>query len=658
MDPKSTRDALEPAADICWGRDEHCSSIARIPADEGVAFLFGGPLTGKTTVLLRVYDTLSKQTTEVGKTSMMVVPVYLTPKALAPMDSRGFCKVLLQAILVACSKQIRGFTPPSIGRDGLNILDFATATDAQFQSLAEVRLQILCLLDDCKKLAEFHPDFVGNLQWLLCTRESPYRSRLSMAFTGGHEMRSMLVDKISAPRPAIAYLDALGQSEADSLVRYSLPARPPPAVLTKITTATFDAAGGHPGISRALLQAIIASGRTNPADLKEAVTEFEASKQGIFERIQSGLSPEARDLHDLLVSHSAVDLRQATAFLQKPGSPRPICHEIFRELRFNAIVIGDSSKIRPAGSVYWNYARQLTVGVTDEEPRARASQAELAGEATGNQVQGKDHPPSTEQNVFRQEDDGRWYVKYQGTAARFEDSKGFRIVHLLLSDPAVHYDVTELSRGPSLAQAINGEEIETGRGHHDSGQDDDAPDEVSQYESGYDEDRETERRPAISAGAMATPEAIASIRNKQNDLQKKVKALGQQINDRTKAPQKSVPRADPSLKELQSEFSEATEQLQKLDKWLEAAAPSGRVVSRNIDAGGNIKKINTLIEVARKRVYRNLQICMHQISQKLPALERHLWETKTIKGKRVRRGALKTGVQCRYAPSDPTPWLT
>ena len=81
-------------------------------------------------------------------------------------------------------------------------------------------------------------------------------------------------------------------------------------------------------------------------------------------------------------------------------------------------------------------------------------------------------------------------MKYEGTTARFEDSKGFRIVHLLLSDPAVHYDVTELSRGPSLAQAINEEEIETGRGDHDSEQDDDAPDEVSQYESGYDEERE------------------------------------------------------------------------------------------------------------------------------------------------------------------------
>lgn len=109
---------------------------------------------------------------------------------------------------------------------------------------------------------------------------------------------------------------------------------------------------------------------------------------------------------------------------------------------------------------------------------------------------------------------------------------------------------------------------------------------------------------------------------------------------------------------MESEFAEATEQLQKISEWLETAAPSGHVVSRNIDAGGNIKKVNTSIEVARKRVYRNLQICMHQISQKLPALEHHLWETKTINGKRVRLGALETGAQCRYAPSDTTAWLT
>jgi len=83
-----------------------------------------------------------------------------------------------------------------------------------------------------------------------------------------------------------------------------------------------------------------------------------------------------------------------------------------------------------------------------------------------------------------------------------------------------------------------------------------------------------------------------------------------------------------------------------------------RANEKSPEDSGRTKKINTSIEVARKRVYRNLQICMHQISQKLPALERHLWETKTIKGKRLRVGALETGAQCRYVPSDTTPWLT
>ena len=187
MDPKSKREALEPAADICWGRNEQCSSIARIPDDEGVAFLFGGPLTGKTTVLLRVYETLSKQTTDVGTTSMLVVPVYLTPKALAPMDSRGFCKVLLQAILDACSKQIRGFTPPSIGRDGLNILDLAAATDALSRLWPKFASRSFAFLTTVRNSPSSTPISSATFSGFYALDSPQYRSRISMAFTGGPE---------------------------------------------------------------------------------------------------------------------------------------------------------------------------------------------------------------------------------------------------------------------------------------------------------------------------------------------------------------------------------------------------------------------------------------------------------------------------------------
>ena len=63
------------------------------------------------------------------------------------------------------------------------ILQFASAMDALFQAIGQVHLRVLFLLDDRKKPAEFYPDLVGNLQWLLCTRASQqYRPRLTMAF--------------------------------------------------------------------------------------------------------------------------------------------------------------------------------------------------------------------------------------------------------------------------------------------------------------------------------------------------------------------------------------------------------------------------------------------------------------------------------------------
>lgn len=423
----SPNEILEPSAAVCLGRDTECGFASQVPFNEGAGFLFGGRQMGKTTVLLKVRDDLLAQLA--AKPPISVVPIYISRKALPPLDDHGLCKTLLIETQRCCAEHLPGLDYRPKNKDCSTILELASELDTLFAATEALSLRLLFLLDDCKKLAKLHPDFVGNLQWLLCNRSSKYRSRVSMIFAGGQEMYSLLLDEISPPRPALIYLNNLELDDLEELVA-THPVNPIPARYRKDVAAALEAAtGGHPGLSRALLVELARSGAYTAARLKQAISQFAQAKQDFFDRIRGDLSPEAACIQPLLLARRSASRAEVLAFVQTAGQNQYKSGRFLPELRFAGITRHAGDEVSAVGRMYWEYCAQFAPSTKPETAH------------------------HTEENKFIFKKDGAgWLLAFNGAPlGNWRHPKGLQRIHRLLKEPRKQIDVIELAQDGELA---------------------------------------------------------------------------------------------------------------------------------------------------------------------------------------------------------------
>jgi hypothetical protein len=559
---KTLRESLEPHPDICYGRDAHCKIIEGIPYDEGVAFLFGGRLTGKTTVFLKVRDSLIQKAAITGNTGFLVVPVYLTPKALSPLDSRGFCKTLLQEAVSICAAQIPGFQWTPLIKDGLTILEFASEMDS-----------------------------------------------LSMAFAGGPEMRSMLVDKISAPRPALIYLENLERPEVEALVRKTTAKTLSKRQAQVIARAAISATGGHPGLLRPLLEEVFISAKTEPG-LKAAINKFPRAKQGLFDRIMRGLSPEALCVQDLLCSQNGTGSAQVETTLRAAGFGHHKTPEVLGELRFNGIVNSENGVVSTVGHMYWTYVRQFMTA-----PAAPAAGGPKSRQASTTAVA----------NLFRKKGEC-WEIRFAGQETLLPDSEGLGFIHKLLANSNVPFRVTDLS--PGVVE-------------------DNAPDDQAITSAEY---RKLLSEKAVLKQFMEgrpLSQSPSEANRHEEDFEGGVEAEPERDEhcEEEEAETFSTAAASDVTARTPERIAKAKQRLWDIEALLRATTYAGKPKRMH----------NSSDERARKRVLADVARSLKEIAKKAPKLKEHLWGAKTPKGRR--RGALETGWECRYRGDASIPWV-
>ena len=418
---------LEPSASTCLGRDTECESLSQVPRNEGVGFLFGGRQMGKTTVLLKLRDDLLAQLAATPPIS--VVPIYISRKALPPLDDHGLCNTLLIETHRCCAEHLAGLDYHPKNKDCSTILELASELDTLFAAAEALSLRLVFLLDDCKKLAKLHPDFVGNLQWLLCNRSSKYRSRVSMIFAGGQEMYSLLLDEISPPRPALIYLHNLDLDDLENLVA-THPGNPIPAHHRKDVAAALDAAtGGHPGLSRDLLGELARSDACTPARLEQAIRQFAQAKQDFFDRIRAELSPEAACIQPLLSARRTASRAEVLDFVQRAGQNQYRSGRFLPELRFAGITRHAGDDVSAVGQMYWEFCAQFAPSTKPETAQ------------------------HTEEKKFIFKKDGAgWLLAFNGAPlGNWRHPKGLQRIHRLLKKPRKQIDVIELAQDGELA---------------------------------------------------------------------------------------------------------------------------------------------------------------------------------------------------------------
>ncbi|PWU14392.1 MAG: hypothetical protein C5B50_17595 [Verrucomicrobia bacterium] len=457
---RALSEILEPSAEFCFGRDGECELIKHVPFNEGVAFLFGGWQMGKTTVLLRVQRNLARRATKGKNMDLAVVPIYLDHEALPPLDSRGICEALLQETLESCKKQISGFKWPRQARSKLTIVEFASELDALFAAYGYIHLRLLFLLDNCKRLARLDPAFVGNLQWLLCTRPSKFRSRVSMIFAGGWEMYSLFVAKISPPRPEVIHLGNLRNKDLRALIESHASGRSLPIQIDEISSEIQTATGGHPGLSRLAAEALI---ECNAGELRQAIHRFFEMKPELFDRISTGLSDEAKSIQELLCNRTPLSRAEVANSLKPTKSaqlandeseykdglgrgnqwPKLSASRVCDELRFSGIAEVDGPEVRRIGTMYWKWCQKWKGAQAIENLSAQAPAIPIAPQAQ-KAIEGL---PAVQEHryMFKRQQSG-WLLAFCCSPISMPPLRGFELIQYRLQNPHRSLSPVELAQ--------------------------------------------------------------------------------------------------------------------------------------------------------------------------------------------------------------------
>ena len=428
MAPRRTlKEALSPTPEYCLGRKPLCDRLQDTPYGEGATFLFGGILTGKTTLLLKVQSNLLNEAKARLKTSEVVIPVYADLRLLPDTQSSSLFHSLLSNLQSACQEVFPGFSCPP--RDGgqppLDVRSFAARIDQIFTPTEVASFRVLFLLDNCERLRSLPSGLQANLVWLLWgDGDFRHRNKISMIMAGGQQMRSLLIDPttVMATRAAQEYIFNLSPDDVLEMVKHCGPAADAKLIARELYAAT----GGHAGLTRTLLVEL--TDLEKASDLAAAVEKVAAEKEESFRRIKDGLSAEAASIQELLSAGSPVTGHQVETRLQSSGLDRfkrPLC---LRELRFSGIAVGDNAQIRPAGQMYWKFYAEYA-----SHPAAIT------------------HPSEEKQFIFKKDGAG-WLLAFNGAPlGNWRHPKGLQRIHRLLKKPRNQIDVIELAQDGELA---------------------------------------------------------------------------------------------------------------------------------------------------------------------------------------------------------------
>jgi hypothetical protein len=362
MDSQRTLDQMYgPNQGECFGREHLCESIqnAVLNKDGGILF-FGGVMTGKTAILLKIKSTLenkAKASLASLDTLEVIIPVYRDLRGVPGADSNSLFDCLLSDFQTACEKFFPEFSSPP--RDSksypLDIRSFAARIDQIFASNPDFNFRILYLLDNCEHFRNFPKGLQANLGWLLYGEDDRRsRTKIAMIMAGSQQMHDLLVDPVTvfATRATQEYICNLSHLDVANMVRHY-------GLAESIATDVYQATGGHAGLTRMLIEEM--AGRNKSSDVHKTISKLATDKEEVFARIKRSLSPEANSIQRLLFGGNPVSKHDVESHLRASDLDGTKWKSSLRELVFNGIAVIDSatitpkSQVRPAGQLYWEY---------------------------------------------------------------------------------------------------------------------------------------------------------------------------------------------------------------------------------------------------------------------------------------------------------------
>jgi hypothetical protein len=358
---------LRPNADFCIGRDTIVDRLQASLRDTPAALLFGGRLSGKTTILLRLAQQLLHHSNAIDANSDILLPVYVDllslPHSAEPSDffrlmsrrAAESCRLLLPQIDI---RQL----PSSEGRmDALS----AFHADMTFLATANKReVRFLFLLDEAKRVVgeRFPRGVQDNLFSILFGTKMDLQPDIAMIFSGAQDLYVFSQDETSplgsrASRHFVTNLDVNSVAKILETFTSSLPT----AEMGQKAQLIHLYTGGHAGLCRLLCGAL--SQRNSLGESIETLTDLIPKIGEEFSAVvrvwNASFSPEAAVVRDMLFQSEATTLREAASQLGMNGLDRFSADRAFEELRFTGVATGTSDGVTRANKIFWDYLDQF-----------------------------------------------------------------------------------------------------------------------------------------------------------------------------------------------------------------------------------------------------------------------------------------------------------
>ena len=370
------------AGQLCVGREQLKREIVGCAASQGAVLLFGGRQTGKTTVLRAVTRDLNRELFHEDGSYRGPIGVYVDllrlPVDAGPTYLFGYLARLAQDHLDGsfCARFDVGgpSLPPEPSPKSIDELEEYLLS--LLEPFDEGAPGFIFLVDEAKRIqrTRFPRAFQDNLFSFLYGGDS-VGQRCSVVLTGAQDLYGFCVDETSpiGSRAARLLIGNLGDEAVANLVRQ---------FLTELTTDSVQElacsvrrlTGGHAGLTVRLLGQLKEIGSYDGDDLHIAAARTQAQAGGLFEVCVSGLTKEARVVHDELVRVGKMSLGDVVGILRAHDmDPALTAQRVTDELVYCGFgEIGTDGALRVTNQLYEEIAKEIVVDVPTSEKEQNA----------------------------------------------------------------------------------------------------------------------------------------------------------------------------------------------------------------------------------------------------------------------------------------------
>ncbi|WP_400563939.1 AAA family ATPase [Pseudomonas aeruginosa] len=358
-------DPFQADVRIFAGRSKLVVELKRDAINRRCVLLFGGRQSGKTTLLLKVHESLQRSV-NVEKLDAFICPVFIDLTRLPVEATPGdFFTYLISRTVESCKASISGFPLyPIENHVCVTVEDFSKKILEVTNNAGDVDLTILFLIDEAERVLgeRFPRGFQDNLFSILYGAELAAQAKIGMIFAGAQQLFVFSEDDTSpiGSRAAYRYIRNFSEDDVGVVVKnieevYSL------SIEEQVASELYSITGGHAGITVRLCDFIQSNEVDSVERLSVVLTDFRSECRQLLRLWAAALSKQARAIHDELAHASKISNGQIVAIYKKNGWDPMLSEKAIDELLFTGIAKREAGFLIAINEVYWGYVKEFVL---------------------------------------------------------------------------------------------------------------------------------------------------------------------------------------------------------------------------------------------------------------------------------------------------------